>query len=163
MAGADQIFASNHPCLEYFPLHTAILRMIRSAEDLPETDAALFPVTEQTLDTWLELYNRRMTDVPNASYMDSADGKSLLRSGDGYFVHKDGLLLGIGKASGNQIDAVVSAQSGMGETVVLALASALKSDTVQLIVAEANTRAVRLYERMGFEKTEEVCKWFRVI
>ena len=125
-------------------------------------DACLFPVTESTLSQWLDIYNQRMADVPNASYMDSSDGKALLGAGDGYFVHRNGELLGIGKASGEKIDAVASVVPGMGETVMMALMSVLTGETAWLTVADTNTRAVRLYQRMGFLPVQELTRWYRV-
>lgn len=161
--GAEWIDAAGHEYLEQYPLITALYIMQRSREELADTDACLFPVTENTVGKWLDIYNERMADVPNAAFMDSADGRQLLRDGDGYFIHRDGQLLGIGKAKGDFIDAVIAVQPGTGETVVRTLASALTSDTVRLMVAGANERAVRLYERMGFVKVKEVSKWHRVL
>ena len=161
--GAEWIDAAGHDYLEKYPLITALVSMTRDRESLPQTDACLFPVTEKTVQQWLDIYNERMADVPNAAFMDSADGRELLKTGDGYFVHRDGMLLGIGKASGDFIDAVISVVPGMGETVVLALASVLSGDTVRLMVASANTRAVRLYERMGFIAVKELSRWYRVL
>lgn len=161
--GAEWIDAAGHEYLEKYPLITALVAMTRDRESLPQTDACLFPVTEKTVQQWLDIYNERMADVPNAAFMDSADGRELLKTGDGYFVHRDGKLLGIGKASGDFIDAVISVVPGMGETVVLALASVLSGDTVRLMVASANTRAVRLYERMGFIAVKELSRWYRVL
>lgn len=161
--GAEWIDAAGHEYLEKYPLITSICRMSRPLKGLAETDACLFPVTETTVSQWLDLYNQRMADIPNAAYMDSKDGRELLKTGDGYFVHREGKLLGIGKAAGDFIDTVISVQPGAGETVVLALASILTGDTVNLMVADANERAVRLYERMGFLKTKELSKWYRVL
>lgn len=163
MCGAEWCDAAGHEYLERYPLITALFYMTRDRESLPQTDACLFPVTEDTVTEWVRIYNERMADVPNCAWMDSADGKAMLKAGDGYFIHRDGKLLGIGRASGEMIDTVISVQPGMGETVVLALASLLTSDVVKLLVAEANTRAVRLYERMGFIKTREVSRWYRVL
>lgn len=163
MCGAEWCDAAGHEYLERYPLITALFYMTRDRESLPQTDACLFPVTEDTVTEWVRIYNERMADVPNCAWMDSADGKAMLKAGDGYFVHRDGKLLGIGRASGEMIDTVISVQPGMGETVVLALASLLTSNVVKLLVAEANTRAVRLYERMGFIKTREVSRWYRVL
>lgn len=160
--GAEWIDAAGHDYLEKYPLITALYIMTRDRDSMPQTDACLFPVTESTVGKWLDIYNERMADVPNCAYMDSVDGRELLKSGDGYFIHRDGRLLGIGKAKDDFIDAVASVVPGMGETVVLALASALTSDTVRLMVAGANERAVRLYERMGFLKVKEVSRWYRV-
>lgn len=163
MCGAEWIDAAGHEYLENYPLITALYIMQRSRLGLPETDACVFPVMPENVQDWLDIYNERMANVPNAAYMDSADGRELLKSGDGYFVHRDGQLLGIGKASEDFIDTVIAVQPGMGETVVLALTSLLTADTVRLMVAGANHRAVRLYERMGFLKVKEVSRWHRVL
>ena len=163
MCGAEWIDAAGHEYLEKYPLITALWQMQCDKEMIGTTDACLFPVTEETVDRWLEIYNQRMADIPNAAYKSSSDGKELLKAGDGYFIHKDGILLGIGKASGDFIDAVISVVPGMGQTVVQALCNALSGDTVRLMVAEANTRALRLYQRMGFVQTKLLSKWYRVL
>lgn len=163
MCGADWIDAAGDEALECYPLITALVIMQRPLEGIGETDAALFPVTEKTVRQWLNIYNEKMADVPNAAYMSSKDGEELLKTGDGYFIHKGGVLLGIGKAAGDFIDTVISVVPGAGETVVKALCSLLTEDTVRLMVAEANERAVRLYQRMGFVKVKEVSRWYRVL
>ena len=163
MCGAEWIDAAGHDYLARYPLHATLYRMQRPREGMRETDACLFPVTEENVGTWLEIYNARMADVPNAAYMDNADGRELLKSGDGYFIHRDGKLLGIGKGAGDFIDTVIAVEKGMGETVVLALCSLLTEETVSLMVAGENTRAVRLYERMGFIKVKELSRWYRVL
>lgn len=163
MCGAEWCDAAGHAYLEKYPLITAICSMQCDRASIGETDACLFPVTEETVAKWLEIYNERMADIPNSAYMDSKDGRELLKTGDGYFVHQDGRLLGIGKAAGDFIEAVISVEKGMGQTVVQALCNALNCDTVQLWVASANVRAVRLYERMGFVKTKELSRWYRVL
>ena len=160
MCGADTIVASGHPCLDSYPLRTVIYAMQCPRDVLPETDACLFPVTEQTLTQWLQTYNQRMMGVDNSAYMDSRDGKKLLETGDGYFVHREGKLLGIGKAAGDTIDAVIATEPGMGQTVVQALAGGLQSETVKLTVASTNERALRLYARLGFVKTGELSRWY---
>ena len=163
MCGAEWIDAAGHDYLENYPLITALWAMQCDRAAIPEADACLFPVTEETVPHWLDIYNERMADIPNAAYMDSRDGKELLKTGDGYFIHRDGKLLGIGKAAGDFIDTVIATEPGAGECVVRALASALNCETVRLWVASANTRAIRLYERMGFVKNKELSKWYRVL
>lgn len=160
--GAQMIYATGHEYLENYPFHTAIWEMARSLDGLADTDAAIFPVTEKTLERWREIYNEAMKDVPNASYMTQAEAQALLRTGDGYFVHRDGQLLGIGKAAGERLDAVVSCVPGAGRTVMLALAHALTGERVTLQVASANIRAVKLYEKMGFIPVSEVSKWYKL-
>lgn len=160
--GAERVEASGHAFLEKFPLITQMYLMTANRETIGQTDACIFPMTQQMVQRWLEIYNQRMADVPNAAYLDSRDGKEFLENGDCYFVHRDGKLLGIGKAAGDCIDVVIAVEPGMGETVLQALSSVLTEDTVRVTVAGENTRAVRLYERMGFIKTKEISRWYRL-
>lgn len=163
MAGAEAVFAEGHPYLEQFPFHTSIWQMTRARAGLADSDASLFPVTEKTVEEFRTLYNRRMADVPNFSYMTVQDSKGLLIKGNGYFVHTGENLLGIGIASGDRIDGVIAVQPGAGETVVLALNHALSGETVSLEVASENKKAVRLYERLGFVPVQEISRWFTVL
>ena len=163
MAGAEKIYGANHPFLEQYPFHTRILCMSKRRDAFTDTDAALIPVLENTIDYWREIYNNRMSNVANFSYMSISDGKALLRRGNGYFVHRGDVLLGIGIASGEKIDAVIAVQKGAGEDVVLALNHALSGECAILEVASENEKAIRLYERMGFEKTSEISCWYRLL
>lgn len=163
MCGAETIDATGDPILENYPLVTTICAMQCPMDALAPTDACLFPVTEQNLSRWLAIYNERMASVANAAYMDSRDGKELLKAGDGYFVHRSGKILGIGKAAGDTLDAIISVEPGMGEMVLRTLAAALSCETVRLMVASTNNRAIRMYERLGFVKTAELSRWYRVL
>ena len=163
MCGAEWCDASGHEYLEKYPLITALYAMTCPKGSLPESDACLFPVTEETMEQWVQIYNERMKDIPNGAWMDHHQGRQMLREGDGYFIHKDGVLWGIGRASGEQIDTVISVIPGKGEQVLLSLASLLDSDVVRLQVASENKRAIRLYERLGFIKVKELSRWYRVL
>ena len=163
MAGAKIILATGHDHLTQYPLHTAVWRMKHPIDGLPQTAAMTMPVTEQTLEQWRVIYNNAMASVPNASYMDTADANEMLKRGDGYFVHRDGQLLGIGIAAGNMIQAIVSVQAGAGKDVLLALTHALSGEMMELEVASANERAIKLYERLGFIATAELSRWYRVV
>ena len=160
MCGAEQIFATGHPCLEGRPLYTAMWELRRSAEGLQDTDAALWPVQEETLEQWRSIYNEKVRGLPNAAWMAQRDGREMLAKGDGYFIHRGGELLGIGRASGDTIDWVASVKPGAGRDVVCALAHALWTDTLALTVASVNDKALALYESLGFVKTKEISKWF---
>ena len=163
MCGAEWCDAAGDPYLEQYPLITAIWAMSCPRSRIGQTDAVLVPVTEQTLQQWLDLYNERMADIPNAAYLDSRAGREMLEERDGYFVYHQEQLLGIGKAKGDFIDTVISLQPGAGETVVQALCKALEGDAVRLWVASANARALRLYDRIGFEQVKELSRWYRVL
>ena len=162
IAGAQKICATGHTILERYPVYTSVVKMQCPLASLPESDAALFPMTEKTIEQWRSLYNERMRNVPGASTMTREDGRQLQEKGGAYFVHKGEELLGIGIAREEKIEAIAALKPGAGERVLLALCSALFADDVVLEVAANNEPATRLYERLGFVKTELLRTWYDV-
>lgn len=162
-AGADAVYAAGADLSEAFPLHTKVVRMAVCKDMLPLTEAVAYPVLPQEADDWRKLYNRAMADVDNASYMDDMDVKQMLQRQDGYFVYLQGKRIGIGRASGDCILAVVSLIPGSGRDTVLALAEKLNSPQLSLEVASTNRRAIHLYENLGFTAKEERSCWYRIL
>ena len=160
--GAERIYARGNDALEKYPLFTAMWEMTCLRESIPDTDAALWPVQEQTLTQWQEIYNQKVKTVPNGAWMTDADAKDMLAKGDGYFVHRGDTLLGIGKVSADRIDWVASVKPGAGADVVKALIHATTEDRVSLTVASVNQKAVTLYESLGFLKTAEIARWYTI-
>lgn len=160
--GGSRIYATGHDALAAYPFHTAMWEMSCIREAIPHTDAALFPVQEQTLALWQKLYNEKVKRVPNGAWMTSADARKMLETGDGYFIHRGDTLLGIGRACADRIDWVASVTPGAGADVVKALAHAATGDRISLTVASVNQKAVALYEGLGFLKTAELSSWYRL-
>lgn len=160
MAGAERVFAAGSPVLEDYTLHTTVFRMRCLRVNLPEGTASLFPVTEKTLEHWRELYNEKMKNVPNSATITRMDAKNYLNKA--YFVHRDGVLLGIGAVEGECVEAVIALVPGAGEEVLLTLFNAIAAEQVVLEVASANWRAVRLYESLGFIPSQELSRWYDV-
>ncbi len=160
--GADRVYAKGNAILEGYPMHTAIWKMQRRKDGLPSSDAALFPVTEETIDRWRSLYNEGMKAVPNAATMTREDGRKLIARGAGYFVHRSGELLGIGIAAGDTVEAIISVKRGHGADVMLALCSVLFSENIHVEVASVNSPAFKLYEKLGFTRTVELSRWYSV-
>ena len=161
--GAEQVFATGDAYLESFPVSAVLHRMRALRESLPQTDALLFPVLPEHGDYWRKIYNEKIAGIDNAAYMDGNDLKQMLAKGDGYFVHRDGRLIGIGRASGGTVDFLAATEKGAGRDVLAALASLLTEDTVSVTVAESNCRAMALYQRLGFVPVEEVDRWYRIM
>lgn len=160
--GAERIYASGHAALESRPLYTALWEMRCRAGTLPDTDAELRPVGEQSLCSWQEIYNEKVTRIPNGAWMTAADGAEMLKKGDGFFVYRGQTLLGIGRACGDRIDLVASVRPSAGRDVTAALARVLTAPEAVLTVASANEKALGLYERLGFRKTAELSRWYCV-
>lgn len=159
--GAEKIFARNHEILEKYPLHTSIVKMRGIARVDDSKVENLFPVTEQTVSGWREFMNGRLKDVDNAATLVSQGEKEILESGGAYFVHKNGELLGGGWLKEGEL-LLLAAVPGAGERVMHTLMSLQPDQPMELDVASTNTRAIRLYEKLGFVKTEELRRWHKV-
>ena len=162
MAGAERVFAAGHVKLEAYPHHASIYEMRGMARVEEGKTASLFPVTEETAARWRHICNERMRDVDCTATQTSRDEKELLSSG-AYFIHDGGELLGIGWLKDREILTVAALKPGMGERVMHTLMSLEEGAQLRLEVVSTNTRAIRLYEKMGFLKTVEKTRWYRVM
>lgn len=165
MCGAEAVYASGHGLLEDCPLHVIVYEMSGEATVDRDTLKNLFPVTEATVTRWRTLYNERMGPVDNSATLTGRDESNIVASGGAYFVHDAGKLLGIGwMEDGDPVKllAIASVERGAGSTVFNTLMSLVEGTRVTLEVVSTNTRAIQLYERMGFLVTGELRRWYRV-
>ena len=159
--GAEKIFARNHEFLQKYPVHTSIVKM-RGVALVDESKVEnLWPVTEQTISKWREYMNGRLKDVDNAGTLVSQGEQEILNSGGAYFIHRNGELLGAGWLVNGEL-LLIAAVPGAGERVMHTLMSLQPDRAIELDVASTNSRAIRLYERLGFVQTEELRRWYKV-
>lgn len=162
MAGAEKIYAQGHEELSQYPLHAAVYEMRGKAWVDTKLLENIFPVTEATAETWRKLCNERMRGVDCAATQTAGDEKEILESGGAYFVHSAGELLGIGWMKDTELLAVCSVKPGAGERVMHTLMSLVEGAGMTLEVASTNAKAIRLYEKLGFLRTAEKVRWYRV-
>lgn len=161
--GAKEIYASGDSILEAFPFHTSILKLQCLQASLGDTDAALWPVTEETAECWRTMYNEKSVRIPNGAWLSQRDLKDILKTDQAYFVHRGECLLGTGLISGGEIRWVCSMQFGAGEEVVRALAHAVTEEHITVEVASENHKAMELYKRLGFIAVSELSKWYKIL
>lgn len=161
MAGAETVYAAGEG-LENYPLYCSVVEMRGNAWVDREKLKNLFPVTEASVSRWREIYNEKMAGVDNAATLTAFDEKQILSSGGAYFVHDCGKLLGIGWLEDTKLLAIAAVEKGAGETVAHTLMSMVEYADMTLEVASTNTRAIALYEKLGFLKTREITRWHRV-
>ena len=106
--------------------------------------------------------NERMKNVDNAAFLTAFDEKKILSSGGAYFIHHDGELLGVGWMDGAKLLQVASVKSGAGERIMHSLMSLVEGSDMTIEVASTNDRAIRLYERLGFIRVKQICRWYEV-
>lgn len=162
MAGAEQIYAKGHELLDRWPLHAVVYEMRGTAWVDPEKLENLFPVTEETVSRWRGIMNHRLRKVDHAATLTAADEKKILESGGAYFVHHDGELLGVGWLEDTKLLLVAAVKPGAGERVMHTLMSLVEGADMTIEVVSTNTRAIRLYEKLGFLKVGELFQWYEV-
>lgn len=160
--GAAKIYARGHETLERYPLHSIVYEMRGTARVDESKAESLWPVTEETVSRWRELMNQRMRGVDNAATLEKKGEREILDKGGAYFVHRNGQLLGGGWLADQELLLVASFEPGAGERVCHTLFSLIPDEEVRLEVVSTNARAIRLYERLGFLKTAQCRKWYRV-
>ena len=162
MAGAEKIYATGHALLEQFPLFTAVYEMRGTAWVDPDKLECLFPVTDDTVSRWRSIMNERMSGVDNAATLTSFDERKIVSSGGAYFVHHDGELLGVGWMEDTKLLLVAAVKAGAGERVMHTLMSLVEGADLIVEVASTNDKAIRLYEKIGFLKSQKVLRWYSV-
>jgi len=160
--GAERIYVTG--CLKSDHYDSVdIVTMSLNLCEQTETDAMLFPVQKETMSQWREIYNNKMHNVTGAAYMNEAMAEELLTERKGYFVHRNGELLGIGTACDDRISVVAAVQKGTGRDVVVALLTALSNDKAVIEVASDNVKAMALYSSLGFVPSGVVRSWYKII
>lgn len=162
ICGAEKIYARGHEIVEKYPLHCIVYEMRGRAEADETKVENLWPVTEETVTQWRELMNEKMRPVDNSGTLEKKGEREILDSGGAYFVHQEGELLGAGWLVDNELRLVASCKAGMGERVCHTLFSLIPGQEVKLDVVSTNTRAIRLYEKLGLIRTSERRRWHRV-
>ena len=156
-AGAKRIYARGKGLEKIYPLYTRLIQMERLNIGIPST-ARLLPVTEENREKWRQCCNAHMQKVPLAAYMTEEKCKAL----SGYFVEKDGSVIGLGAVSGSRIEVVIGLENGAGREVLSALCQGIKGDIITLEVADTNEPAMGLYTAFGFQKTAELECWYEI-
>lgn len=159
--GAERIYADAGEGI--YPQYSTVYEMRGTVRALPELTEHLFPVTPETVKKWRAVCNERMRAVDNASYLAAEDDKRILSSNGAYFIHRDGVLLGIGWLEEDCLVAVASAVPGAGLRVAHTLLSLREGRSVSLEVVSTNHKALRLYEQLGFIKTRELIRWYKIL
>ena len=103
-----------------------------------------------------------MKNIPAARYLTNQRTRSLLQEENCFFICESKDIIGIGIASDGVISAIASVRPGAGADIVLALCKGMTAERVSLEVAEENTKALRLYERLGFSVSGVKNIWYKI-
>ncbi len=157
-AGAERIFASGKGVEAVLPEQAVIWEMEGPVQ--PDFGASLMPVTEKTVESWRQRYNEAMQPVDHARLLAWTERNRILESGGAYFVCDEAGPIGLGWVEGQKLLALAAFLPGQGARVFKTLMGLVPGDKLTLEVASTNLRALRLYERFGFQKIRAVDRWY---
>ena len=163
MVGAEQIYATGSEELQAYPTWMQLLQMQIEEPAFGETTATLQPVTAETLNRWVEIYNQKMCKLDNASYMTQYDAKKMLTRGDGYFVCREGETLGILMAADQKIQVLAACVPGGGAESLRALMQNVHWNHITLEVASTNHKAITFYKSLGFAEMGVISTWYKIV
>lgn len=139
-----------------------IWELTRPALPAPESGLLLEPLGPEMLDVYRALYNRRFRAVDNAASCSAQDAREAAQKG-AYLLLEQGEAIGLGQIWDGELYAVAAGRPGLGYALTCALLQKAVPGPVRLQVASSNAPALRLYERLDFEKTGVRSRWFRVL
>ncbi len=149
-AGADTVYFGGNADFSDYPIHARLIEREMGAQKLPKTTALAIPTADTA--QWMRIYNEKFASVPAAKTCTVAE--------HAYDILQDGEQIGIGQVEGDKILSVAAMKQGSGADCVCALARRCEGETVKLLCAEQNVRAMKLYDRLGFScgATKEI--WY---
>lgn len=161
-AGAQQVFACLDRAVQGAAFHCQIWELCRSGT-LPtaQREVSLIPLSTGNMASYLTLYNERFRNVDYAAHCDQR-AATLAQTEGGWLWQENGVTLGLGQAWNGELRAIATSRPGLGYDLALALMRTLDTDEVRLTVASTNTPALRLYERLGFEKVAVRSQWYQI-
>lgn len=164
-AGAERVLASADGPLG-LPHDHDMLELSRPKSGLPapEPPVPLVSVTRENVPDYQAVYNRLFTPIPGAATCHGAELARLLSSGGAFLAMRDGQPAGIGETDGSELRAVgvLPEYRGLGRRLTLTLLDKLEGPELFLRVSSANGRAMRLYERLGFQQRGVLSRWYLV-
>lgn len=162
-AGAERVLVTADEPLD-LPVDHDMLEMSRPRSGLPfsEEPVRLEPLTRENATDYQSVYNRLFAAVPTAATCDETGLSRLLASGTAFLTRIDGKPAGIGVAEGSELRAVgvLPEYRGLGRRLTLTLLEKLEGPDLFLSAASTNKPALRLYERLGFQRKRILCRWY---
>ena len=164
MAGAERVLATADEPLDFLPHAHDMLELTCRLDSLPplEEPVELHPVDESNWEQFRRVYNELFREIPNAATYTQADEKRVTAQEHAYMAIVDGQVAGIGEYREAELCAigVLPAFRGLGRRLALTLLHGMSGDEVRLRVSSVNEPALRLYEKLGFTRSQVLSRWY---
>ncbi len=166
-AGAETVFVSAEPPPDFLPHVHDMLELFCHRDDLPQlgSSVTLEPVTAEHEEWFRQNYNRLFRGIPNAATCTAANFREFKSAGGrSYMALLHGTPVGFGQVLDNELCSIgiLPEYQGrrLGWRLTLALLGLLDGPEYTLKVSSANRPAMRLYEKLGFQRKQLISSWY---
>ncbi len=163
-AGAERVLVTASGPIGFLPHVHDMLELACHKAALPplEDPVALEPLTAEHGEAFCELYNERFRAIPNAETCRREALPRLVSEQSAFFALVDGVRAGLGVLGPGELRAVAVLPQfhGLGSRLTRTLLERLEGPTLTLRVSSANSPALRLYARLGFQRQRVLSRWY---
>ena len=164
MAGAESVYVTGQEDLSGLPFVHAMERWTCRRADLPPLvePVDLTPLDDSNRETFRTLYNRLFAQIPNAATCTPQEVERIQREERAALAVVEGQIAGLAQWTDGRLEAIGVEPEfrGLGYRLALTVLHRMTTETVELQVSSANQRALALYQRLGFTKTETLSRWY---
>ena len=163
-AGAEWVLASAPEPLSFLPHVHDMLEYACPREQLPPPlrPVELEPLSDRNAERYREIYNDLFRAIPNAATCTPEDLRRLREKDTVFLALVGGETAGICQWSGSELEAigVLPAFRGLGHRLALTAFERMEGETITLRVSSSNTPALRLYQKLGFDRSRVLSSWY---
>ena len=164
MAGAESVYVTGQEDLSNLPFVHAMERWTCRRADLPPLaePVELTPLDDGNRETFRTIYNRLFAQIPNAATCTPQEVERIQREERAALAVVDGQAAGLAQWTDGRLEAIGVEPEfrGLGYRLALTVLHRMTTETVELQVSSANQRALALYQRLGFTRSETLSRWY---
>ena len=163
-AGAEWVLASAPEPLTFLPHVHDMLEYACRRDQLPPPlePVELEAVDDGNAEQFREIYNDLFRAIPNAATCTPEALRRVREKSRAFLAKVGGETAGICQWSGSELEAigVLPAFQGLGHQLALTAFAQMEGETLTLRVSSSNSRALRLYQKLGFDRTRVLSSWY---
>lgn len=164
MAGAQWVLATADEPLDFLPhVHDMLeLSCPRALLPPPSKPVEAIPVTVENGEEFLRCYRLLFRAIPNAATYTQTDLQRILEQEQACLALVDGKTAGIAQWTDGELCAigVLPEYRGLGHRLALTVFSRMTAEEITLRVSSSNAPALRLYQKLGFDRKRILSRWY---
>ena len=128
----------------------------------PLRPVVLEPLCDDNAERYREIYNDLFRAIPNAATCTPEDLRRLREKSRAFLAKVGGETAGICQWTGSELNTigVLPNFRGLGHRLALTAFGQMEGEVITLRVSSSNGPALRLYQKLGFDRTQVLSSWY---